>query len=156
MFTQTAKYALRAMCCMASRPGVTVPTAMLARHAGVPPTYLAKVLCRLAHARLIEGRRGNNGGYRLARAARDIRLADVVRAVEGPSRPRRGPTAEEGAEGALHPLRALLEEVADATVARLDVVTLADLVPSGAPPDGLAGKSLSIETIRAAAARLGR
>src|SRR3990172_8485894 len=49
---------------------------------GVPATYLAKVLQGLPRAGLLRAVRGPGGGVRLARPARDIRLWDVLAAVE--------------------------------------------------------------------------
>ncbi|OFV84771.1 MAG: hypothetical protein A2620_05575 [Acidobacteria bacterium RIFCSPHIGHO2_01_FULL_67_28] len=49
---------------------------------GVPATYLAKVLQGLTRAGLLRAVRGPGGGVQLARPARDIRLWDVLAAVE--------------------------------------------------------------------------
>lgn len=81
MFSQTTEYALRAMSWLALSPETLVPTGMLAEKTKVPPHYLAKVLQQLAGARLISGRRGVRGGYKLARPAANISLLEVVRAV---------------------------------------------------------------------------
>ena len=81
MFSQTTEYALRAMSWLALSPEVLVPTAMLAEKTKVPPHYLAKVLQQLSSAKLITGRRGVRGGYKLARPASNISLLEVVRAV---------------------------------------------------------------------------
>jgi FeS assembly SUF system regulator len=45
---------------------------------------VSKLLKQLAHAGLVESFRGVNGGYRLARAAERITIADIVTAMEGP------------------------------------------------------------------------
>ncbi len=45
---------------------------------------VSKLLKQLAHAELVESFRGVNGGYRLARAAERITIADIVTAMEGP------------------------------------------------------------------------
>ncbi len=45
---------------------------------------VAKLLKLFARAGLIESSRGANGGYRLARPASDITVADVIAAVDGP------------------------------------------------------------------------
>lgn len=49
----------------------------------VPESYLRKVFQSLARAGLVVSQRGVGGGYFLGRAATEISLADVVRAVEG-------------------------------------------------------------------------
>lgn len=81
MFSTTTEYAMRAMSWLALTPDTLVPTPLLAVRAKVPQHYLAKVLRQLADARLVTGRRGVRGGYKLSRAASSISLLDVVRAV---------------------------------------------------------------------------
>lgn len=55
----------------------------LARVEAVPATFLAQILLRLRDAGLISSRRGNQGGYALARAPQEISLHDILVAVEG-------------------------------------------------------------------------
>lgn len=59
-------------------------TAQLAAFFEVPKAYLAKHLQALSNAGLVQASPGRSGGYRLARAAANITLRDVVVAVEGP------------------------------------------------------------------------
>jgi FeS assembly SUF system regulator len=49
----------------------------------LPQATVAKVLKALAHAGLVAGTRGAAGGYRLARAASAITVAEVVAAIDG-------------------------------------------------------------------------
>jgi FeS assembly SUF system regulator len=56
----------------------------LAIETGVPLPTAQKLMGRLALAGLLESARGTGGGFRLARAADAISLADIVEAVEGP------------------------------------------------------------------------
>lgn len=58
--------------------------AELSRQSGVPLPTVSKICKMLAKAGLLVGSRGSAGGYRLARDARDITVADVVRVLEGP------------------------------------------------------------------------
>jgi Rrf2 family protein len=55
----------------------------LARTEVVPATFLAQILCKLRNAGLILSRRGNHGGYTLAKAPEEISLFDILVAVEG-------------------------------------------------------------------------
>jgi len=55
----------------------------LARVEAVPANFLAQILGKLRHAGLIASRRGNQGGYLLARAPEKISLYDILIAVEG-------------------------------------------------------------------------
>ncbi len=50
----------------------------------IPLELLAKVLQRLARARLLVSVQGTRGGYRLGRPASAISVADVIQAVDGP------------------------------------------------------------------------
>jgi Rrf2 family protein len=60
-----------------------IPTKDLAEFHGVPKEYLSKALQALAQAGLVETSLGPTGGYRLARAPKDISFLDIVEAVEG-------------------------------------------------------------------------
>ena len=55
----------------------------LARIEAVPANFLAQILLKLRDAGLIASRRGNQGGYTLARAPEEISLHDILVAVEG-------------------------------------------------------------------------
>jgi Rrf2 family protein len=55
----------------------------LARTEAVPANFLAQILGKLRTHGLIISRRGNQGGYTLARAPEDISLHDILEAVEG-------------------------------------------------------------------------
>ena len=56
----------------------------LAERAHLELPTASKLLKQLAHAHLVESFRGVNGGYRLARAADRITIAEIVTAMEGP------------------------------------------------------------------------
>ncbi len=55
----------------------------LARIEAVPANFLAQILLKLRDHGLITSRRGNHGGYTLARAPEEISLHDILVAVEG-------------------------------------------------------------------------
>jgi Rrf2 family protein len=55
----------------------------LARTEAVPANFLAQILLKLRDHGLITSRRGNQGGYALARSPEDISLHDILVAVEG-------------------------------------------------------------------------
>ena len=55
----------------------------LARTEAVPANFLAQILLKLRDHGLIASRRGNQGGYALARAPEEISLYDILMAVEG-------------------------------------------------------------------------
>lgn len=57
---------------------------LLASETGIPLPMVQKLVSRLSAAGLIESTRGAGGGFRLARPAAAISLADIIEAVEGP------------------------------------------------------------------------
>lgn len=78
-------YACRVMAEMARLHGSSELAQIehLARVEAVPANFLAQILLKLRDARLISSRRGNHGGYALARAPEEISLHDILVAVEG-------------------------------------------------------------------------
>ena len=78
-------YAVRAMCEIAARSGDAPLKAEQISHAQeIPLSYLENILVDLRRAGFIRSQRGQVGGYRMVRAAADVSIADVIRAVEGP------------------------------------------------------------------------
>ncbi|GKS59822.1 Rrf2 family transcriptional regulator [Nitrospira sp.] len=59
-------------------------TKEIAEEYRIPSELLAKVLQTLAKSGLVESHNGPKGGYLLARSARDITIAQVLEAIEGP------------------------------------------------------------------------
>lgn len=55
----------------------------LARTEAVPANFLAQILLKLRDHGLISSRRGNHGGYSLAKPPEEISLHDILVAVEG-------------------------------------------------------------------------
>ncbi|RME73840.1 MAG: Rrf2 family transcriptional regulator [Planctomycetota bacterium] len=83
LLPQTAEYALRAMAYLASQPPETAVRARdLSEATGVPQHYLAKILRKLVLRELLTSQKGHGGGFRLARPASEIRLAEVLAAVD--------------------------------------------------------------------------
>ncbi|HET6587869.1 MAG TPA: SUF system Fe-S cluster assembly regulator [Oleiagrimonas sp.] len=77
-------YATVVMTCLAASPGDVLSTAQIAECTRLELPTVSKLLKLLGRAGLVESFRGVNGGYRLARAATEISLADIVEALEGP------------------------------------------------------------------------
>ena len=66
------------------RDSQRLPFREIARRMNVPQDFLAKILKQLVTRQLAVSTRGARGGYRLARAARDITFLEVIEADEGP------------------------------------------------------------------------
>jgi Rrf2 family protein len=56
----------------------------IAAREAIPARFLEQIFQDLKRAGLVGAKRGPRGGYHLARPAHEIRLGDVVRALEGP------------------------------------------------------------------------
>jgi Rrf2 family protein len=127
MFSQTCEYALRAMAWLAVLDSELVPTPLLASKTQVPPNYLAKVLQQLANAKLIVGRRGVGGGYRLARPPEEITLLEVVRCVSPVDRVVTCPLGNVAYNGKLCPLHKAKDEATAAVIEILGNCTLGSI-----------------------------
>ena len=82
--TKLTDYASVVLTVLASDPATVLSASELAERAGLEVPTVAKLLKPLAQAGLVEGFRGANGGYKLARDAADISLVEIVEAMEGP------------------------------------------------------------------------
>jgi Rrf2 family iron-sulfur cluster assembly transcriptional regulator len=78
-------YASRALLSLALHPE-DAPTSVreIAERTALPQPYLEQILLALKGAGLVRSKRGVGGGYVLAREPTQIRLAEIVRAVDGP------------------------------------------------------------------------
>lgn len=83
MLRSETRHALRSLAALASDPG-PLTIGALSRRLRAPAPVLGQVLCHLARLGFVSGQRGPGGGYRLARPAAAIGLAQVVDALEGP------------------------------------------------------------------------
>src|SRR5262245_60443489 len=85
--TRASSYALHAVAYMAAQKKADpVASHVIAQDRGIPERFLLKVLKPLVSAQILLSIKGPNGGYRLARAANDITMLEVVEAVDGPIR----------------------------------------------------------------------
>ncbi len=79
-------YASRALLSLALHADGARPTSVrdIAERTGLPQPYLEQILLALKGAGLVRSKRGVGGGYVLARPADEIRLSEIVSAVDGP------------------------------------------------------------------------
>jgi FeS assembly SUF system regulator len=144
--SRLADYGIVIMTHMARGPERQQTAPEIAAQTHLPLPMASKILKGLVHAGLLVSHRGAKGGYGLARAAREISVADVIVALEGPI----ALTAciEDGPGEcdleALCPARANWRRINDAIREALQGVTLMEMaqaVPAafGAPAGELAG-----------------
>jgi FeS assembly SUF system regulator len=83
--SKKADYALMAMKHLATRSDAGSASAReIAEAYDIPVELMAKVLQRLARRELLTSHQGTRGGYRLARGAAGISVADIIQAIDGP------------------------------------------------------------------------
>ena len=100
-----ADYAIRALLELsAAGDGRPVQAESLARSQGLPVKFLENILVDLRRAGIVISQRGAEGGYRLARPAEEINVAEIIRSLEGPLAEVRGlrPEAAEYGGAATH------------------------------------------------------
>jgi len=93
--TAKADYAVRAAVELAAAGDGPTKGDTIARAQGIPLKFLENILGDMRHAGIVRSQRGAEGGYWLARDAKEISVADVIRAVEGPLASVRGEPPEE-------------------------------------------------------------
>jgi Rrf2 family protein len=128
-------YAIRAALELAAAPDdKPVKGERIANAQAIPLRFLENILMQLRHAGLVESRRGADGGYRLARPASDVTLADVIRAIDGPLAGVSGVRPESlGFDGVAEPMRDVWIAVRASLRGVLERVTLADVVGGELP-----------------------
>jgi len=87
MLSRSGIHAIRALVVLSGlRVGEYRGTTTVADAIGAPRNYLGKILQLLAKHGLVESQKGIGGGFRLARAPKEISLFDIVEAIEDVSR----------------------------------------------------------------------
>jgi FeS assembly SUF system regulator len=77
-------YATLLLTQLAKSPDRQVSAQQLAKETELPPPTVARLLKLLTRADLVSGQRGTAGGYKLSRSPREISIAEVITAIEGP------------------------------------------------------------------------
>lgn len=135
MWTKKGKYGPKALLHLATLPPErsALSAEIVAAHA-LPQKFLEAILLELKNAGFIRSRKGRGGGYMLAVPSADIRIGEVVRALEGPLAPiacasrnfyRRCDECPDEDTCAIH---LLTVDVRNAIAEVMDNTTLADMV----------------------------
>ena len=127
-------YAVRALLELAVANDGPVKGERLAQAQAIPLKFLENILTDLRHAGIVRAQRGAEGGYWLARAADEVTLGEVIRAVDGPLASVRGEAPEHLAyDGAAENLRTVWVALRASMRSVLDEITLADVVAGKLP-----------------------
>jgi len=109
----------------------------------IPQNFLEQILLLLKRAGYLKSRKGQRGGYVLAKPPDQITVAEVIRVMDGPLAPidcvsvmAHETCPMEGTCG----LRWLWKDVRDAVAEILEKTTFADLVSRGKPAAGVNGE----------------
>jgi Rrf2 family protein len=114
--------------------GDMVTADQIAQAQGIPANFLENILRDLRRGGIVESRRGQQGGYVLARPAEEISIADVIRTVEGPLANVRGyPPEDLEYEGSAQKLRDVWVALRASVRSALEQVTLADVARGDLP-----------------------
>jgi Rrf2 family protein len=85
IFSSATEYAIRGLSELAGR-NVDGPVMLddLVAGTGLPRDFVAKIFQKLVRSGILRSAKGRGGGFALARPQHEIRLLDIVEAVEGP------------------------------------------------------------------------
>jgi len=127
-------YAVRALVVLAASDGKPISGAAIAEAGGLPRKFLDAILAELRRSGLVQSQRGSDGGYRLARPADEIALADIFRAIDGPLAEVRGERPEQASYvGVAQSLQSVWIAVRASLRSVLEETTLADVATDRLP-----------------------
>src|SRR5213078_5407110 len=126
--------ALRAVIELAAAGDGPVKGERIAQAQEIPLRFLENILGDMRQAGLVRSQRGAEGGYWLAKPAKEISVADIIRAVEGPLAAVRGEAPEDIVfSGSAESLGRVWIAVRASLRGVLENVTLADVVDGRLP-----------------------
>jgi len=132
-FSTRGEYGVRMMVELARHHGSgPISLAEMADHESLPRPYLEQLVVSLREAGLVTSTRGAHGGYQLTRDPAEIRMGEVLRALEGPIAPMVCASEDPAHAGICERMgfcnvNHLWTTVRNAISTALDSITLADL-----------------------------
>ncbi|HYO07576.1 MAG TPA: Rrf2 family transcriptional regulator [Tepidisphaeraceae bacterium] len=126
--SKRTEYGLRAVVQLARQdPRAYVQSKDLAQQEGLPNKFLESILLALRRGDFLESKVGSGGGYRLSRAAREIRVGDLIRRLEGRLTVKEPLRTADLSPGEVA-IRLINERLTEATDEVLDQMTLEQLL----------------------------
>ena len=126
--------ALHTLSHMAGEPDRMRTSADIAEHAGTNPVVVRRVLGKLRKAGLLTSEKGHAGGWKLARSAGSITLADVYLALDerlvSGGKDEGGPSYCSVETGLQVRVAEVLDDIEESLVARLRETTIVDVHPN--------------------------
>ncbi len=136
--TKTTSHAVRILIDCAAASGELLKVADIAERLGISQLNVFKIVHLLSRAGFIEAERGRYGGVRLSRPPSEIRIGEVVRAMESTEIKVAGAEkrARSSRSGAKPNLNIIFDDALEAFISVLDQHTLADLASKSRPSIG--------------------
>ena len=132
MISRTAEYAIHAALWLAAHNERPHAAREIAAETSVPAGYLAKILQELARAGLVRAQPGPGGGFLLRNEPRDVRLLELINAVDPIRRIVQCPLGIESHSDRLCSFHARLDRTLALIEAAFADCTLADLLADDA------------------------
>lgn len=83
-FSKKCEYALQAILLMtASEDDCVCPAEEISKKLSIPKEFVSKILQSLTNSGLVESKKGKGGGFKLAKHPSQIRLIEIVEAIDG-------------------------------------------------------------------------
>jgi Rrf2 family protein len=82
--TRETDYAIRCLLYLSRKQDEITMGDEIAGEMDIPKSFLAKILQKLARAKIVKSYRGVKGGFQLAKRPDKINLLNVIEAIEGP------------------------------------------------------------------------
>ncbi len=86
IFSKKCEYGIQAVLFLSSLPHGTASNAEeIARELQIPKEFVSKILQELTPSGIVESKKGKNGGFLLNRNPAELKLIDIVNAIDGNS-----------------------------------------------------------------------
>ncbi len=82
--TRETDYAIRCVYYLAKKPDKVTMLDEIAKEMLIPKSFLAKILQKLAKAKIVKSYRGVKGGFQLSKKSGCVSIYDIILATEGP------------------------------------------------------------------------
>jgi len=130
--TARSEYALLALAHIArANSNDNIPADAIAKAQSIPTKFLEQILLSLRRARILTSMQGQHGGYKLARKASEISLAEVVRVFDGALAPTESVSKNFYEKTPIEKEAGLVQvfkDIRDYTSNRLEETSIADII----------------------------
>ena len=129
--SKRTEYGIRAVVQLARLgPTTFIQSRDLAKQERLPNKFLESILLALRRGGFLDSKIGREGGYRLSRPPRDIRVGEIIRRLEGRLMLKDGAASQDVTPGevAVHLLNEKLTEATDEVLDKLNLEELVEHV----------------------------